>query len=441
MKCNAAARSRRITHVSETDSQLEHAPDRRSGALPRWRKALFAIAVPVLLFGGLELGIRLAVWTQLIREPAIRSLREAWESDGWRADRILGWGLLKNGQIPKYWVEHTNSLGLRDEEIPLAKGAGEFRVLNIGDSTTFGYGVEAAATYSDRLEESLRRRTRRSVQVINAGVPGFSSCQCLLYLRHFGLDLAPDVVIVLTNYNDRRAVPPHGQPDSPAYFRSLYRQLRLREVMNHSMLYRMLEHRANDSFSLGYYADKEIPLDSAAPRVSPSAFKANLQEAIRISREAGAAVILIGLPDDPLALRNVQLGQQLVDEGRWLEAASALQLAMEEDKFPIVAQKLLNRVWAEIGQPDRIADAVRVRQGGITHDGHKPIFFSKPYLAIIRALGAEMNVPLIVPRQKRLGDSGIYLDEIHLNEKGHAILARQLHDLIVGMPSFQSALE
>ena len=76
----------RITPASGACRQLKHADSHSSTRLPRWRKAIFAVAVLVVLLGGPELLIRLAVAVNLVSEPAVKSLREAWESNGGRDD-------------------------------------------------------------------------------------------------------------------------------------------------------------------------------------------------------------------------------------------------------------------------------------------------------------------------------------------------------------------
>ena len=68
-----------------------------------------------------------------------------------------------------------NALGFRDEEIPLAKPDGEYRVLAIGDSFTFAQGCRAEDGWTEVLEERLAARLGRPVQVINAGFTGGGS--------------------------------------------------------------------------------------------------------------------------------------------------------------------------------------------------------------------------------------------------------------------------
>lgn len=94
----------------------------------------------------------------------------------------------------------TNAMGLRsDVEIQLQVPPNTKRILCLGDSYTFGYGVEAHESYPQYLERFLNQRpnNRYRYQVINAGfASGFSTDGEYLYLREIGIRFSPDVVIV-----------------------------------------------------------------------------------------------------------------------------------------------------------------------------------------------------------------------------------------------------
>ena len=95
-----------------------------------------------------------------------------------------------------------NSQGLRGPEIPLAKPAGERRILALGDSVTFGWGVDQDQTFSDFLERSLAPRPDRRWRVLNAGVNGYNTRQEVEYLERAGLSYAPDIVVLTWVDND-----------------------------------------------------------------------------------------------------------------------------------------------------------------------------------------------------------------------------------------------
>jgi len=100
-----------------------------------------------------------------------------------------------------------NAHGLRDEEIPYAKPAGEKRILALGDSVTFGWGVDQGKGFCDHME-SLLNSSKDDItwQVINAGVNGYNSIQEVTYLRIEGMRYNPDVVILTYVRNDVDAI-------------------------------------------------------------------------------------------------------------------------------------------------------------------------------------------------------------------------------------------
>lgn len=119
---------------------------------------------------------------------------------------------------------HINSLGYRGKEFAKTKGEA-IRVIAVGDSFTFGYGVEDHQSYPAVLERRLRQAVgEERVQVINAG---FAACYYpdtyYIYLKEFGLELDPDLIVVglfvgndldhwLVGENDWLAVDEAGLP-------------------------------------------------------------------------------------------------------------------------------------------------------------------------------------------------------------------------------------
>jgi len=96
----------------------------------------------------------------------------------------------------------TSSLGLRSAEIG-PKQPREFRILSLGESTTFGARLDLDQSYSGVLEKLLQDSdSSRKYSVINAGVSAYSSFQSLKYLELRGLQLQPDMVLFYHEIND-----------------------------------------------------------------------------------------------------------------------------------------------------------------------------------------------------------------------------------------------
>ena len=157
----------------------------------------------------------------------------------------------------------TNHLGYRGG--PPADGG----LLCLGDSTTFGWGVEENETWPARLGAAL------GIPVINGGVPGYTTVQALATID---AALATHPQHVLLGYlvrdaersvaTDRvRASAPHAQPPDLALLR-LLRALR---------------------------PAPRAPVGTV-PRVPPAEFQANLIELVARIRASSADVKLLAFP-------------------------------------------------------------------------------------------------------------------------------------------------
>lgn len=93
---------------------------------------------------------------------------------------------------------NTNGKGLREEQFSEEKPVNTTRILVLGDSITAGWGVNVSDRYTDLLEEKLN--SNDSIQVINAGVPGWGMKDYSLFLEHRGVNYEPDVVVVAFAY-------------------------------------------------------------------------------------------------------------------------------------------------------------------------------------------------------------------------------------------------
>ena len=86
-----------------------------------------------------------------------------------------------------------NRSGYRSPEFSRDKGE-RFRILCVGDSFTFGHGVEQPQAWPALLEGDLGPQR---FEVINAGYQGGPDPDgYYVYLHHWGLDLKPDLVLV-----------------------------------------------------------------------------------------------------------------------------------------------------------------------------------------------------------------------------------------------------
>ena len=104
-----------------------------------------------------------------------------------------------------------NSAGLRDREFSLQKPKDTYRILALGDSTTFGWGAHQDKTYPKLLEQRLNEKPPAGCpdhfEVINTGVGNYNTAQEVTYFRERGRLYKPDMVLIGFFINDAEETP------------------------------------------------------------------------------------------------------------------------------------------------------------------------------------------------------------------------------------------
>lgn len=175
-----------------SDDPVTQPPAPSAGAGPsskrrRRRRALLALlsALSSLLFGVVALELYLRV-----RMPPQSDQPSCYVED-WD----LGKRLKPGYQGQNFGVSlSVNSHGMRDDEATLARRPGTRRILALGDSWTFGAGVEAGQTWPDHLERLLGGPAR--VDVLNTGVSGYETHHEALYYERDLIKFEHDLVLV-----------------------------------------------------------------------------------------------------------------------------------------------------------------------------------------------------------------------------------------------------
>jgi hypothetical protein len=96
---------------------------------------------------------------------------------------------------------YTNSEGFRTsqshEEYSTVKDNSRFRILLLGPSFAFGWGVNYEDTFAKQLEDNLAASgfaSGRKIAVINAGVPAMPPANQLNWSDSYGQKYSPDLV-------------------------------------------------------------------------------------------------------------------------------------------------------------------------------------------------------------------------------------------------------
>ena len=166
-------------------------------ALSGWRGV-----VARLLMVGLSVGFTLAVF-----EIGARFLVDSWAPQHgvrnfWMQDPQLGWRHNPGQDAIHHHRDFdvrvvTNELGFRDDPVRETLPRGMKRVVFLGDSFGFGYGVEQEEGIADLLDESFP-----DADLVNTAVAGYGTDQQLLFMREQGFGYEPDLVLLLLHPND-----------------------------------------------------------------------------------------------------------------------------------------------------------------------------------------------------------------------------------------------
>jgi lysophospholipase L1-like esterase len=194
----------------------------------------------------------------------------------------------------------SNARGFRTGEWPTRKPPNTYRIVFLGDSATFGWGVNAEERFSELLAARLNAFPEGPrVEAINLGLPGYTTYHALRLLKEEVFRYEPDMLVVSYGANDGRTVPV-----------SVKRGLRqsgfiggVKDFLGRFKAYRLLRKKV-----LGLYN----PFDRAAgaQRDEPQAafvatdeYARNLEAIIDQAAAHGARTILLGLccPLDYLA--------------------------------------------------------------------------------------------------------------------------------------------
>jgi hypothetical protein len=188
----------------------------------------------------------------------------------------------------------TNREGFRDREHELAKPSGTRRVVVIGDSYTFGVGIERPEDrLSDLLAASVGGPDLGRVEVLNAGLPYSHTLQHIEFLERT-LAYAPDLVLLLYVFNDieylQSGTRPTAVTGSPA---SIVDRLNpMRALFKNSYLYQQLYLRFRHLY-WRFSPGAVLPPD---PYESPEVLSRHLLDLARfvdVARSAGAAARIV----------------------------------------------------------------------------------------------------------------------------------------------------
>jgi len=200
-----------------------------------------------------------------------------------------GWILPPGVEMVETGVRtRVNSLGMRGPEVPQERASGEVRLLTLGDSSIFGYGVEEHQVFEQVASTVLRTFWRSPVRGFNGGTPGHTSVQALATLIEIGPVVRPDWVVIGAIWSDLfQTDTPLTRPPGTRYPLATYR-------VGTRLLAPWLPAR-----KVGWVdASKGVgtPADDRVSRTALERYERTLVEIVAETQRLGARPVFVALP-------------------------------------------------------------------------------------------------------------------------------------------------
>lgn len=206
--------------------------------------------------------------------------------------------VVRRGQL----AATIDSLGFRGRHFSPPRSDSTLRVLAIGGSTTFGVGIDDRDTWPWQLETVLDSALAHAgsqyhdAEVINFGVPGYTTVESLIQFVLHGVHLKPDVVVLFHGLNDAR----NGHSPGLRTDYSNFHGIEQRENLELTRLQRGnrvgLIRVGREIVERIFLEEPRLPPGERRPGPDPQAqeiFKSNLKSFAAICRGYGIACVFV----------------------------------------------------------------------------------------------------------------------------------------------------
>ncbi len=399
--------------------------------LPQTRQQKKRLVFIIVLLGFIAADIHFGAKYSAQRDTNFRAFR-------WDTETL--WALKSSYQGTAWGTSvHTNSAGFRGgEEYPL-QSKRNFRIVTLGDSRTFGFGVEDEKTFAYVLQETLRKQGI-DAETINAGVHGFSAVQCRARLIQM-LPYKPNAVVIAPGYNDRRYLVVRAVDGDS----SLAWIARIRRVVD-------IVQWSNTMFALMYEVGKQKleilkqnppPLDRVEVRVPEDTFRRELAATIALCRENGIQPVFLRIYQDPTAFSLVERADALYRAGDYPETVETIEEALNTipDRAYSMSRWVLGNAYRALGEEEKARKEYANHQPLGSIFGESVLRSEAVYFSIFEEIAQKENVPLADARQAMVGTNedpgdaedifrGFFIDECHYNAEGHRRMGEALAEVI-----------
>jgi lysophospholipase L1-like esterase len=267
-----------------------------------------------------------------------------------------------------------NSMGFRGKEFAVAKKKGVCRIVCMGGSTTYDTRVSEDETYASVLQKVLNESGTQTVEVINAGVPGYTSANLLIQLHFKILPMSPDMVIVCTGFNDVYARLAGVSSFDYSGFNTVWTPLPLgKKILFTSILAQRFIGPLGYKWNVRYLKwpphlheitrtpaadraeDPRVDLTKEFEGTSSTVFERNITSLIQLAKANGVRVVLL---TEPLLASTADGLNPLFEKALAQHCAAMRQVAEREKVLLVNLDKTFPR------KPDYYADCIHMTKEG-----------------------------------------------------------------------------
>jgi lysophospholipase L1-like esterase len=295
------------------------------------------------------------------------------------------------------------------------------KVIFIGDSNTFGFGVPTPSSFVKVVEGLLG-----DVNTINLGVSGYTSYQGRVCLAKYLPLLKPDLVVASFNFNDRRYVLEPGAIDSAEKFQKVYRSSlsvghSIAGFLEISYSFRVLRRGMREVGLLprSMYDVTEVHVDTAQPRVDEDAYRRNLCQIAEETKRLGIPLLFLLLKDNPLESYHLKEGIENLTRSDEMAIAHLTVAVNARNAFSDLARISLAKVYQARGNTEKAAEIAISRPFVRTLHGEHPVRLDTVYNDIMRQVASDYTVELVDAAKVLDEHPYDYIDACHFNVDGH----------------------
>lgn len=317
----------------------------------------------------------------------------------------------------------TNSSGFRNREIDINKDVQIYRIICLGASPTFGWGVDLWDTYPFLLEQKLKKNSQsKNIEVINASQIGYTTYQGVILFKERLLKYSPNLITVSYVLNDidrYRFIRNEGLSDKELHMPN-FLTIKIKNILLRNRSYLIFKKYVtlsmNKSSRLAINILKK-QFDLAKVRVSSTDFKINLEKIINLCKAHNIRIVLIKMPI------NLSLPHLTDDEHKILNNGKSLS----EFYYEIGCN------YEKIGEYKNAQNSFKKAKDYLVFDCYRDGII---YQGLLEETAYNYNVPLVDVAAvfNRIRNQNLFVgphDPIHPNSIGHKFIADAIYKAII----------